>query len=191
MTYNADIHHKFSIRKEGHDYALSGFYFITICTRNRECIFGDIVDNKMQLNDVGKIIHHEWLQTPHIRNNVILDEFVVMPNHVHLLFEINEVTGRDEEGLVQQRIDVNQSLRQGQSMRKFGPQSQNVFAIIRGFKGACSLQVNKLLHQDPGTIWQSRFYDTIMTSDEQLTNIRLYIKQNPENWPKDDFNGKF
>jgi len=83
MPYNPDIHHRRSIRLPGYDYAQPGAYFITACTHNRECLFGDIVDRAMRLNDVGRIVAEEWIKTGTIRPEITLDEWVVMPNHFH------------------------------------------------------------------------------------------------------------
>jgi REP element-mobilizing transposase RayT len=77
-----------STRLENYDYAQNGLYFVTICTKDREELFGEIKDGKMVLNDVGKIVQDEWLKTPIIRPNVFLDAWVIMPNHLHIIVEI-------------------------------------------------------------------------------------------------------
>ena len=78
-----------SIRLRGYDYSQDGLYFITICTYNREPIFGRIANGKMQLNDAGIIARDAWLDTARIRPNVVLGDFVVMPNHFHAVFAID------------------------------------------------------------------------------------------------------
>ena len=83
MIYNPDIHHRRSIRLKGYDYSQIGAYFITICTQNRECLFGEIVDGAMVLNLVGEIIQEQWCTIPQRYAQVKSDEFVVMPNHIH------------------------------------------------------------------------------------------------------------
>jgi len=85
MRYNPEIHHRRSIRLKGYDYSQPGAYFITICTHERECLFGEIVNNEMVLNDYGKIVYEEWFLSAKIRNEIELyeNEFVVMPNHIH------------------------------------------------------------------------------------------------------------
>jgi len=151
MKYDKEIHHKSSIRLNGHDYSSSGYYFITICTKDRECIFGDIDKGKMKLSNIGKIAHNEWLNTSNLRKNVILDEFIVMPNHIHMIIEITKSIGSN------------------QIIRKFGPQSNNLFSIIRGFKGSTTKQANKLLdNPENGSIWQSRFYDHVIKTEVAL-----------------------
>ena len=93
MTYHPDKHHRRSIRLPGYDYSQNGSYFITICTRNRECLFGKIADGIMPLNDAGQTVSEEWTKTAAIRNEIELDEWVVMPNHFHGILVVSH--GRD------------------------------------------------------------------------------------------------
>ena len=87
--YNPDIHHRRSIRLTGHDYSQSGLYFITLCTIDRTCMFGNVVEGKMQLNDIGQLVEQEWLNTINIRQkDVRLHNYIVMPNHFHAIIEI-------------------------------------------------------------------------------------------------------
>ncbi|NES23536.1 MAG: transposase [Symploca sp. SIO3E6] len=83
MKYNPQIHHRRSIRLKGYDYSQSGVYFVTICTNDRQCWFGEIHNSQMCLNQLGKIVAQGWLRTPEIRPEVILDEWTIMPNHLH------------------------------------------------------------------------------------------------------------
>jgi len=85
MHYDPEKHHRRSIRLKGYDYTQPGAYFVTICTQNREFLFGDIVDGAMRLNLFGEIVRDEWFKTAEVQQNVILYlyEFVVMPNHIH------------------------------------------------------------------------------------------------------------
>jgi len=94
MNYNPDIHHRCAIRLKGYDYSQAGLYFVTICTQNRECIFGEIIDDCRgtmicALNEYGRIAEKEWNKTPEIRSNIYLDVFVIMPNHIHGIIRIN------------------------------------------------------------------------------------------------------
>ena len=86
--YNPNIHHRKSIRFKNYDYAQEGLYFVTICVKNHNCLFGKIISGKMQLNKFGEIIHDEWLKTSYLRSNICLHNFVVMPNHFHGILEI-------------------------------------------------------------------------------------------------------
>jgi putative transposase len=93
MSYIPYIHNRRSIRLKGYDYSQAGLYFITICCYNRECLFGDVVNGEMVLNEYGTIACNEWLNTPNIRKKVELDVFVIMPNHMHGIIILN---GRGE-----------------------------------------------------------------------------------------------
>lgn len=83
MTYNPDIHHRRSIRLRGYDYSRAGAYFVTICTQNRECMFGKIVGGKMVLNDAGWMVNIVWDEMQNNYPGVETDEFIIMPNHIH------------------------------------------------------------------------------------------------------------
>ncbi|NET60864.1 MAG: hypothetical protein F6K47_33430 [Symploca sp. SIO2E6] len=83
MKYNPQIHHRRSIRLKDYDYSQSGAYFVTICSNDRQCWFGEILNSQMCLNQLGKIVAQGWLRTPKIRPEVILDEWIIMPNHLH------------------------------------------------------------------------------------------------------------
>jgi REP element-mobilizing transposase RayT len=93
MKYDPTIKRRQSIRLKGYDYTSAGAYFITICTHCHLYLFGKIGDGEMQLNDVGKIVAVEWLQTAAIRNEIELDEWVVMPNHFHGILFIRSDKG--------------------------------------------------------------------------------------------------
>ena len=88
MTYDSNIHHRRSIRLQRYDYSREGWYYITICVENHKCIFGNIIDGKMQLNAFGTIAKKQWLYTEEIRKNIILDAFIIMPNHMHGIIQI-------------------------------------------------------------------------------------------------------
>ncbi len=169
-----------SSRRHGYDYSESGFYFVTICTKNREIIFGDIKNEKNILSPIGEIVKKEWLNTPKIRKNIKLDEFVVMPNHLHgiVVVKYKIVETHPVE------THCNASLRDASYKNKFGPQSNNLSAVIRGFKGA----VTKIIRQNFSNIdfmWQPRFYDRIIRDDDELNRIRQYILDNPIKWELD------
>ncbi len=102
MEYNRHIHHRRSIRLPGFDYRQSGAYFVTLCTHNKEYWFGEIIDSKMHLNQLGKIVAKEWLRTPQIRPETTLDEWVIMPNHLHgiIIITNNHPVGAHRRALV-------------------------------------------------------------------------------------------
>ncbi len=98
MKYDPQKHHRRSIRLKGYDYSQAGAYFVTICTQNRECLFGDIVDGEMMLNDAGQMVEQCWYDIPLHFPHAGLDEFVVMPNHIHGIVVINANVGAKNVG---------------------------------------------------------------------------------------------
>ena len=100
MHYNPKIHNRKSMRFNGYDYSQEGPYFITICCKDRECLFGEIKNREMILNANGIIAYNEWLQTTKIRSNVELDVFVIMPNHIHGIVIINNHAIDDGRGVL-------------------------------------------------------------------------------------------
>lgn len=164
-----------STRLEGWDYSSDGYYFVTICVKDRECFFGDVVNEKMVLNKMGKIAEKFWLEIPQHFPFVVLDEFVVMPNHLHGIVAIEN----NDFSVETQNFASLQS--QGYK-NKFGPQSNNLASIIRGFKIGVTKYANQndILFQ-----WQPRFYDHIIRNEESLNRIREYIIYNPLEWNED------
>ncbi len=167
-----------SNRLQGYDYSSAGAYFITICTKNREHFFGEIIDDEMVLNDLGRIVVEEWQRTPKIRENIILDEFVVMPNHVHgiLFIDNNQNTVETNCNLSLQKNILRKKLKHGTS--------QTIGSIVRGFK----IGVTKYAREKTGifNVWQRNYYDRIIRNAEELNKIREYIIYNPQNWADDE-----
>jgi REP element-mobilizing transposase RayT len=160
-----------SNRLQGYNYGSSGCYYVTICTQNREHYFGRIVDGAMQLSKIGNIAKSEWLKTPELRPdmNLILDEFVIMPNHFHCIVCIG---------------DNQYNIHNTEYRNKFGVQSKNLASIIRGFKIAVTTYAKK---HNIDFSWQTRFYDRIIHNNNGLEYVRAYIFNNPKKWDNDAF----
>ena len=142
-----------------------------MCTHNRECLFGEIIDRKMVLNDTGKITQHYWLEIPNHFPNVLLDEYIIMPNHVHGIFVLNDNIGARHAVPLQQA-------------EQFGkPSKQSIPTIIRSFKSTVTNQINQI----PGaSVWQHNYYEHIIRNEIELKKIREYIVYNPINWTTDE-----
>jgi REP element-mobilizing transposase RayT len=168
------------------DYGSNGMYFITICTQNREHFFGEIVNGKMHLNEIGKIVKNEWIKTFEMRPdmNLQMGEFVIMPNHFHAIIIIGDNEYNTQRGAQQRRDAMNCVSTQRTTKNKFGPQSKNLASIIRGFKIGVTKNARKI-HADFG--WQSRYYDHIIRNEKSFHNISNYIINNPMNWNNDKF----
>jgi len=167
------IHHRHTIRLHEYDYSLEGAYFITICTYKRECILGNIKDNKMVLNEYGEIVNQCWKEIPQHYPNVLLDEMCIMPNHIHGIIVLKNVGVQNSEPPYISSINQYQ---------RIIPKS--IGSIIRGFK----IGVTNWFHAHTSikTVWQRNFYEHIIRQEENLNQIREYIIENPQNWLKDE-----
>ena len=126
-------HHRRSIRLKEYDYTQSGLYFITICTNNRDMIFGEVVDGNVILNKWGEIVKYEWLQSEKLRQNIKMDDFVIMPNHFHGIIEI--VNGDDGRGSTRHAPTTEQFCK---------PVINSIPTIIRAFKSAVTKNINNI-----------------------------------------------
>ena len=146
-----------SSRLKGYDYSSPGAYYITIVTKNRKCFFGHVEKDEMILNEFGKMVNNFWKEIPKHFPYVILDEYIVMPNHVHGIIILDEF----------------------KTLAKRKP----VGTIINQFKGSCTTTIRMI---DINFGWQSRFHDHIIRDEKELDRIRQYIIDNPINWNSDD-----
>jgi putative transposase len=177
MKYNPESHHRRSTRLKGFDYSQPGAYFITICTVQHECIFGEINRNKMVLNEFGKIAETEWLKTPRLRDNVKLDEYIIMPNHMHGIIRITDVcVGAHCNVPLQQQRHCYQTEQFGKSTRNSIP------TIIKLFKSTVTRQINQLRNTPGMPVWQRNYFDHVIRNEQELYRIRQYIRNNPVNW---------
>ena len=188
MKYNPNLHHRQSICLKGYDYAEAGEYFVTIRTHDRGNVLGRIRNENLILSEVGTIVKEEWMKTPEVRSNVDLDEFVIMPNHVHGILVI-----RDERkgGEVFVRGNGNSPTRENKSSQgrtPFRSPSATVGAIVRGFKGATTKRVNELFGTPERPLWHRNYYEHVVRSEKDLERIREYIRLNPTRWPTDEEN---
>jgi REP element-mobilizing transposase RayT len=154
-------------RLKGYDCSTNGYYYITICTQNREYIFGDIANNEMTLNQYGDIARNSWLDLPSHHENIGLDQFIIMPNHIHGIIIINNPVG-------------------GGPARSSDNHTNNLSVIIGPYKSTATKQINRI--NDNTSKWQKSFHDHIIRIDESLNNIRNYITNNPKAWELDKNN---
>lgn len=162
-----------STRLRAYDYANEGAYFVTLCTHGRECLFGDVHDGAMELNDLGRIVDEAWNETPLLRPNILLDRYQIMPNHLHAI-------------LVVFRRGVLPGIPVADDDIPLRSPSQTLGAIVRGFKGATKVRVNRQRRTPQAPVWQRNYHDRIIRDDEELNRIRRYIEQNPLQWETDE-----
>ncbi|BAY76754.1 hypothetical protein NIES25_32110 [Nostoc linckia NIES-25] len=182
MPYDPQKHHRRSIRLKGYDYTQPGAYFITICTKARQCLFGNVVKGKMQLNCLGHIAFNCWQTIPDHFPHVELDSFVVMPNHLHgILIITNKPVGAQQCCALNQHLDCN--------TEKFGkPVNDSISTVIRSYKGVVSKRINIIWQTKGQSIWQRNFYEHIGREEKSVDNIREYILNNPQRWADDPEN---
>ena len=189
MHYNPTIHHRRSIRLKGYNYSEQGAYFITICRENRAHIFGKIKNSKMILNKAGHIAYNEWLKTEEIRKNITLDSFIIMPNHIHGIIIIKSQAPVRAYCNTPQRDTPPRDTPQRDTPKLKSP-SQNLGAIIRGYKSTITKQINLLLDTPGIKLLQRNYYERIIRNDLALLRIRRYIDNNPTKWEMDRHNIK-
>ena len=150
-----------STRLRSYDYSRAGSYFVTICAQNRECLFGNVMDDEMRLNAAGAIVQTVWDELPNHYPNVELDRFVVMPNHLH--------------GII---VIVGAGL-------KPTPTKHGLPEIVRALKTFSARRINEMRNTPGVPIWQRNYYEHIIRNDESLHRIREYIVNNPAQWALD------
>ncbi len=192
------------------NYSAPGSYFITICVTNHKKILGWVQNHQMKLSETGNIVKTEFLKIPAYHHRAQLDEWVVMPNHVHCIitlgeYDANESIG-DDAGIVPQGDDVWKFRKE--KIREFSLQNppgdnqppendikqyrrQRRHMLIPKIVGKFQMQTSKqmnILHGTPGKInWQANYYDRVIRDEAEYTRIRQYIIHNPANWHDDKF----
>ncbi|MDJ0692227.1 MAG: transposase [Xenococcaceae cyanobacterium MO_188.B32] len=150
MKYNPKYHHRRSIHLPEYDYSQSGIYFLTICTYKKQCLFGEIHQRKMLLNQIGKIVAQEWLKSADIRQELRLDEWIIMPNHLHGIVVItNDDEGAGVEGASLAPLQQDKSP-QGRSMQR-KPRSLSTF--VWGFKSSVTKRIKNICVEDNPCVW--------------------------------------
>jgi len=185
MKYNPDIHHRRSIRLKGYDYAKAGVCFLTICTHHRECLFGDIAEGRMQLNAAGKTAVRCWHEIPNHFPHVQLDTFVVMPNHVHGIWVIEDI-GKDNRAKDFSPLQRRTKIQGPNAKQRPRGTSKTLGSVVRGFKIGVTKWMRK--HTTVFEVWQRNYWEHIIRDEPEMNRIREYIKTNPKKWETDRLN---
>lgn len=184
MKYNPEINHRRSVRLKGYDYSQAGAYFVTICTKDKECLLRAVAAGKMHLNDHGKIAMKCWDDLPNHYSHIESDEFVVMPNHIHGIIIIVGAQLIAPSGMnrpAYNRDTINQNKHQG--VINHAP---TVGEIVRSFKARCTYAINQIRNISGIPVWQRNYYEHIIRSEIELNKIREYIINNSLNWEADE-----
>ena len=213
MKYDPEKHHRRSIRLKHYDYSRCGAYFITICTQERLCLFGDIVDGMMAFNEAGRMIERTFEEMPAKYTGVRTDAFVVMPNHLHGIIKIeNESSvgaaprGRpvslsnkpgncltddvDRGRMVENR---KQDKGQPQGVAPTDGRRMSLSDIVHRFKSFTTHLYSKGVKEQgwvpfPGRLWQRNYYERIIRGNDDMSKIREYIDNNLCTWDEDEEN---
>jgi len=175
-------HHRRSIRIKGYDYSQVGAYFVTICTHNRACLFGEVVAGEMRLNDAGRIVHGVWNDLPNHYPYVELDAFVVMPNHVHGIIIIVGA-GLKPAPTITTGLKPAPTITTG--LKPAPTAKHGLPEIVRAFKTFSSRHINELRGTPGLPVWQRNYYEHIIRNEDSLNRIRQYIFHNPARWTWD------
>ncbi len=169
------------------DYGWNAYYFITICTEGREFYFGEIVNQKMKLSEIGILANEFWLEIPKHFQHITLDEYIIMPDHIHGIILIDKPKSGDRgnntvktrQCLVSTAMNTNKNEdNKTVGQTRFQNQGKNTLSsIIGSFKSVVTKNARKI---NPDFSWQSRFHDHVVRDEKSLHNIRRYIKNNPE-----------
>lgn len=175
-----------SNRLQGFDYSSPGSYFVTIVSYQRLPFFGKIISEKIQLNQIGKIVENYWIDVPLHFNCVSIDAFVIMPNHLHGIININEHQLSKKPSCydsMNQIAPINFS--EDHHKRPKGTIPNSLGAIIGAFKSATTKQVHRLGLTDHRSLWHRNYYEHIIRDDQDYHRIVEYIQLNPSNWAND------
>ncbi len=188
-----------SHRLQGWNYAGNGYYFITLVTQHRVCNLGKIKNNKIMLSGFGKIVETEWYKSFEIRRELFLDEFIIMPNHLHaiiILNKKNDIVSHDSHVETHGRA----SLQYHQYHRpEFYRKPKSISSFIAGYKSAINTKIddyidlhnlNILKYNRKNHFFQPNYYDHIIRNNDEYWRIKNYIINNLKNWNDDTFFNK-
>ena len=187
-----------SARLEGWDYSRNAMYFVTICTKERKHSFGEIANGKMTLTDTGKLCEEYLYKIPVFSPFVLIDEAIIMPNHLHAIIVIDHIDTFDKtspdtfDKTFPDTFDktppaetfFKETFFQTSLHSSISPKSGSLSTIIRSFKGAVKKDSKPF---DPSFEWQPRFHDHIIRNQNSYRNIKKYIQTNVDNWKEDKF----
>ena len=162
-----------STRLKDHDYSTPGAYFITVCTQDRLLLFGRVIDGKMAANRLGSVVEGCWIRLPDHYDNVILDAFVLMPNHIHGVVIIQE-----------ERTVVGAGFKPALSV-DVSPKRHALPEIVRAFKTFSARKINEMRASPGSPVWQRGFYEHVIRNEDELDKVRTYIMDNPSKWSED------
>ena len=182
MTFDPDRHHRRSIRLRGYDYSRAGLYFVTFVIHDRYCLFGNIENGNMELNDAGCMIEHIRKSLPVSYHGIDIDVYQIMPNHFHGIIVI---VGAGPCACPYLIPETGQP--QGVASTMALP---DVVHCFKSMTTKCYSDGVKRSNWQPfaGKLWQRNYYEHIIRNKDDLKRIREYIISNPVHWDEDEEN---
>ncbi|MCK5197781.1 MAG: transposase [Spirochaetes bacterium] len=186
-------YNRHSIRLKGYDYSSAGAYFITICTQNRENLFGKIENGKMIFNNAGEMVDRIYNELENY-HKIKIDKYIIMPNHFHGIIEITvgaeSISVQNGKSIVNEESIVNNESWADMESAPTSHTNCELANIIQTFKRYTTIEYIKMVkkHILPPfnkRIWQRNYWEHIIRNNDELIDIRKYIKNNPENWKSD------
>ena len=174
-------HARRSIRLRGYDYARPGMYFVTICARDGEPLFGTVIAKQVHLSAPGEAARACWLEIPEHFANVTLDAFVIMPDHVRGIVIISDTLDGISVG-AQHAAPLQRIGRSPVPAGPEGPAHGSLGAIVRGFKSAATKRINEMRLTPGSPVWQRNYHDRIIRDDVEMQRAREYVLLNPTRW---------
>ena len=193
MTYNPDIHHRHSIRLKDYDYSQAGAYFVTLCAWQRECLFSEIVNGEMMLNDMGRIVESVWCRLSEQFRNATVDEYMIMPNHFHGIIFLTDSVGATPTARpvgIGSNPEICDRQKGGRAVgvAPTGPMSGSIGAIMAQFKSRVTKRINQFRNNPGCPVWQRNYYERVIRDENELSRAREYIVNNPMKWELDTEN---
>ena len=186
MTYEPNGRHRRSIRLQDYDYSSAGGYFVTICTKGRECWFAEIVNGEMELSRLGEVVQDLWLEIPKHFEDVMLDAFIVMPYHVHGIIVNTKIDVGRADVIVGRGVQLNAPT--ADYFSRISPKKNTLSVIVRIYKGAMTRWCRQNGH---GYFqWQRNYYERIMRNQKEFKRMVGYITNNPLQRELDEENPK-
>lgn len=188
--YNPNIHHRRSIRLKGYNYSQAGLYFITICCQNRICRFGNVVDGEMMLNEFGIVAYNEWVKLSERFSNFELDVFQIMPNHMHGIILLNDISVGAGVNPAQNDLYTQNDGKPNDNNRTTARVAPTVSNIVGAYKSLVAngcLDIFKSQNETMGKLWQRNYYEHIIRNEQSYQTIAEYIINNPAKWADDKF----
>lgn len=175
MKPDPERHRRRSVRLSGYDYSQAGAYFVTICTKDRACLLGEIAEGAIHFNDAGTIVEAAYHGLPGRFPSVAIDEFMVMPNHVHGIIVVGAqfIASLDAKPDAIHRITDQGAINRAPTLGD----------VVRAFKAVSTRQIR--MHANPRFAWQRNYYEHVIRDDTSLDRIRQYIADNPLQWAMD------